>query len=232
MHSKSEELLESQVESLLQEDDYYQYLATPLKSAAMCKQDHKAQLSEFFKFKEFNERMKRAQDLITNALPSFVTSEAFLKIKEELDNSSDYFNRFIESAEDLDRPILLQEMFGLSDETLLQIYAFGRNLVEKKNFQDACAIFALLATLAPHVSSYWIAEGACMQGLNQHEEAIAAFNGAKLLNPLDPAPIAYSIESYHILKDTTQEKIERELLKNVLESLNSNEKAPWKNYLN
>lgn len=235
MDSKSgplDELIETEVESLIQDDDYYQYLATPLKPAAVCKQAHRNQLTEFLQFKEYRERLERAEDLITNMMPAFVSVDDYAKIKEEMDNSSDYFSRFMESAsqEPSDKPILLQEMLGLSDETLLHIYAFGRDLVEKGNTKDALALFAFLTLLAPHVASYWISEGVCMQDLNLHEEAIAAFNGAKFLNPQDPAPIAYSIESYRILKED-QLKFEAELLEKALENLSSSEQAEWREHI-
>lgn len=234
MDSKSEillnELIEPQVDSLIQEDDYYQALATPLKSAALWKQEHKRQLREFFQFKVLNERIKSALELITNTMPSYVSAEAFAKVKQEMDNSATHFTEFMESAKDSDKPILFQEMLGLSDDSLLEIYAFGRSLVEKGNTQDALPLFALLTLLAPHVPSYWISEGVCMQDLNLHEEALAAFNGAKFLNPQDPAPIAYSIDSYRALK-ADQLKSETELLEKTLENLSSTEQAEWQEYL-
>lgn len=233
-NSKLDELIETQVENLIQDDDYYQALATPLKPAAIVKKEHREQLTEFFNFKEQRARFEQAQALITDLMPSFASPEAFAKVKEELNNSTAYFSHFIKSseAESSDRPILLQEMFGLSDETLLHIYAFGRDLVGKGQFQDALALFALLTTLAPHVPSYWISEGLCFQKLNLHEEALAAFSAAKFLNPLDPTPIAYSIESHHILKENEQMKNEIESLEKVVANLDSNEKATWKERLN
>jgi tetratricopeptide (TPR) repeat protein len=233
MDSNSDELIETIAEELLQDDDYYQCLATPLKSAALYKQAHRNQLIELFQFKKQNERIIHALDLITNMMPSFTSADGYAKVKEEMDNSSAYFSRFMESAgaEPSDKPILLQEMLGLSDETLLHIYAFGRALVEKGNTQDACALFTLLTILAPHVESYWISQGVCMQDSGLHEEAIAAFNAAKFLDPLDPAPIVYSIESFRLLKDETQEKTEMELLERALESLDKREQATWRERL-
>lgn len=234
MDTKSETLLngliEPQVESLVEEDSYYQALATPLKSASQWKQQHRQELKEFFKFKDLNGRLAKAFDLITHTMPSFASPEAYAKVKQEMDNSIDYFHHYMESMEATDRPILFQEMLGLSDETLLQIYAFGRNLVEKQNTEDALPLFTLLTVLAPHVESYWIAEGVCMQDLKLHEEAIAAFTCAKALAPQDPAPIAYTIDSYRAIKED-QLKQEAELLGQVLETLDPSEQAPWKEHL-
>lgn len=175
------ELIESQVEELIQSDDFYQKLATPLKSASVIKQEHRQQLTEFLQFKEQIARLDQAQKLITDLMPSFIPPVEFDKIKQELDNSGAHFSDFMEKAEDSDRPILLQEMFGLSDETLMHVFALGKDLIEKGHFQDACSLFAFLTTLAPHVPSYWILEGVCFENLNLHEETKAAFTAANFL---------------------------------------------------
>lgn len=179
------ELIESQVEELIQDHDYYQGLATPLKSSAICKQEHIRQLTEFFQFAEQRARLEHAQKLITDLMLPFVSPIEFNKIKEELDNSSSHFSHFMETKanEEAERPILIQEMLGLSDETLMHIYALGQDLVEKGQFQDALALLTFLTLLAPHVPSFWILEGVCFKNLNLHEEATAALSAAKFLNP-------------------------------------------------
>lgn len=68
-----------------------------------------------------------------------------------------------------------------------------------------------------------------MQDLNLHEEAIVTFNTAKFLDPLNLAPIVYSIKSFRLLKDDLQEKAELKLLESALETLN--DQALWKNRL-
>lgn len=227
------ELIESQVDELIQDDEYYQGFATQLKSAESVKQGHIKQLAEFFKFQEYHTRLEHAQRLITDLMPAYVSVDAFAKIKQELENSGTHLSQFIESEQkSSERPILLQEMFGLSDETLIHIYAFGRGLVEKNNMEDACALFVLLSTLAPHVPSYWISEGICMQELGLHEQAIIAFSSAKFLSPSDPAPIAYSIETYRSLKDNDQIKKEMELLESTIETLDSDDKVIWLQWVN
>jgi tetratricopeptide (TPR) repeat protein len=238
MNTKSDffldELIETQVKELIQDDDYYQGLATPLKSVALCKQEHREKLTEFFKFKEQRALLDQAQKLIMDLMPAFIPPIEFTKIKEELDNSGSHFAHFMESRgnEKPDRPILFQEMMGLSNETLLHIYALGLDLHEKGLFKDGLALFTLLTFLAPHVTSYWILEGTCLQSLNQHQEALAALSAAKLLNPSDPLPIAYSIESYRSLKEKDQLLSEIQLLEKVVNTLDSEEKGIWRDQLN
>ncbi len=228
-----EDLIESQVEGLIQEDSYYQMFATPLKPASAFKNAHKKQLLEFFKLTELRSQLENAPDLILTLMPKYLSKPEFDKIKLELDNSGDHFLRFIESMkEETEKPILFQEMFGLSDDTLLKVYELAVNLVKQEYYDDANTLFVFLATLAPHVPSYWIAQGACLQALGRHEEAVSVFSAAKFLNPSDPAPSAYSIESYQILKDQDKAKLELSLLKEVVKSLKNEEKAKWEQKIN
>lgn len=225
-----DELIKAEVEKLIQEDTHYQSLATPLKSAAAIKQDHRQQLTEFFKFQQQRDFIEHAQELITDHMPVFVPAFEFKKIKEELDNSPTHFAQFIETNKDktFNRPILWQEMLGLSNETLLHIFSLGQDLVQKGKFQDALALFTFLTFLAPHVSSYWTLEGICLQKLNSHAEAIAAFAVAKQLDPTDPLPIACSVECYHFQNEKNLAQEEIELLEKVISTLDANERDVWK----
>lgn len=224
-----EDLIESQVDNLIQEDSYYQMFATPLKPAKAFKQAHRKQLIEFFKLTELREQLEHAPELLLEHLPNFVPKEEFDQIKKELDNSGEHFVRFVESMSDepSEKPILFQEMFGLSDDTLLHIYDFGADLVKKENYEDALTVFVFLTTMAPHVPSYWIAQGACLQALDRHEEAISVFNAAKFLNSIDPSPSFYMIESHLALKDNTRAKLEVNSLKEIISNLSGDEKNNW-----
>ncbi len=223
------ELVESQVSELIQHDDYYQGLATPLKSAAVVKQEHKTQLSEVLNFKEQRIRLNHAQKIIIDLMPTHVSPAEVTKINEEFDKSVSHFSNFkIET----DKPLLFQDMLGFSDETLLHIYSLGLNLVKIGQFQDALALFNFLTMLTPHVTSYWILEGICFQHLNLHKEALAAFSAAKFLNPIDPLPIAYSIECYRSLKETDLLRQEVQLLEKIVTALEAKERDIWYNRLN
>jgi tetratricopeptide (TPR) repeat protein len=227
-----DDLIKSQVETLVQDDSYYQMLATPLKPASAIKQAHRTQLVEFFKLKDLRSQLENAPTILMELLPDFVSRQDFEVIKAELDNSGEHFVRFVESmAEESDRPILFQEMFGLTDDTLLHIYELSVDVVKKGNYKDANTLFVFLTTLAPHVSSYWIAQGACLQVLSRHEEAVAVFNAAKFLNPADPAPCAYSVESYIELKDAEKAKQELGVLKDVVKALEGEDKKIWEQKL-
>ena len=131
MISKSDvplnELLMTVTDSLVQTDDSYP--STPFKSATALKEQHKQELAEFLKFKDLNQRLEIALDLILSRMPSFLPPETFNKIKEEFDHSDIFLSHFMETAEESDTPTLFQDIFGISDEPLLHIYDFGRELV-------------------------------------------------------------------------------------------------------
>lgn len=232
-----EKLVESEVESLIQDDSYYQVFATPLKPAKMFKQQHRRQLIEFFKLPKVNSQLNIAQSLILNLLPDSISPEEFAKVKDEVDKSGEHFLHFIEQQSNTpeapatpdtpEKPILFQEMVGISDTTLLHVYDLAKNLIEKGKTEDASALFVFLTTLAPHVPSYWIALGVCYQDLNWHEDAIAAFGAAKFLNPENPAPSFYTVESYNTLRDTEKAKFELEELNNIIKNLGNEEKEQW-----
>lgn len=231
-----DELIDKEVDTLIEKDAFYQLLSTPIKPASVIKQQHRRQLVEFFKLTDLHTQLDAAQSIILNGLPNLISSQDFSKVKDEIDKSPDHFFSFVEMQEEEDEkpenPVLLQQMFGLSNETLLHVYDFGANLLENGNIQDACALFTFLTTLAPHVSSYWIALGVCFQELNKKEDAIISFGAANFLEPMDPAPLFYILECYLALKETDKAKLEVDELKKILPSLEKDERAIWVQKIN
>lgn len=213
-----QEVLESQMSPLLQEDSDYEYYATPLKPAKAIKQAHANQLKEFIKFKEIHTQLDKAAELI----PQLISDST---VKNELDQSGKNFFQSIEEEKEAS----LQEMFGLSDETLIQIYAKSVELIENKNFEEAFTLLVFLTTLAPHVPSYWIAEGVCLQNLTRHAEAIEVFNVVKLLGASHLESFTYAIESHLALKNKDGAKQALEEFKEALNSYEGEDKRKWEN---
>jgi len=188
------------------------------------------QLTNFFKMTDFRSQLEMAQDLILSVLPDLISLQQFAKVKNELDSSIGHFIKFIESEDGKspEKPILFQEMFGFSDDTLLLVYDLGVSLIGRGEMKNAIIIFTFLTTLAPHVSSYWVALGVCFQETNRHQEGIIALSAAKFLEPTDPGPLFYNIESYLVLKETEKANLEVEELKNVIKALSSQSQEEWR----
>jgi len=225
-----EEVIDPEIEGLLKDDAYYQKLATPLKSAKLVKEEHRQQLKEIFKLSVLREELNRAQKLMLELLPNFLPPEEFAQVKKESDESSQHFVQFIEKInanEEREKPILLQEMFGFSDSTLLHTYALASDLVKKGNIADAYSLFVFLATMAPYVASYWVAQGVSLKALGRVEEAIPIFETAILLDPKDPLSRAHMIESLIAMKERDRARSEYDALKDVIKGLSSEEKRMW-----
>lgn len=214
-----DELVDSQVEALLEEDSYYQMYATPLKPANQVKEEHRKQLKELVSLNDMRSQLDKAQSLILSLMPHFVPPEEFSKIQNEIESAPEHFMQHLQAEGDAEKIFLLQTIFGFSNETLISIYKLAADLFQKGHFEDALAIFTFLSTMAPHVTSYWVAQGVCLQSLNRNEEAIVAFTAAKLLNPSDPVPLSHLIECYLSLKDHEKAKMEQEELKAIHKSL-------------
>lgn len=223
-----EDIVKSQVEAIIPDESQYQMFATPLKPPSAFRKAHQENLMDFFKFEELHEQLEQAPKIILSLMPNYLPSEEFNKIKSELDKSINQFILVaISMSETSDKPILLQELFGITDDSLLKIYELGVDLVKKNNYKDGIALFVFLTTMSPYVPSFWIAQGVCLQALNSHEDAIELFKNAKILKPSDPVPFAYLIECYLILKKNDEAKTELEALKSTVETLQDGEKKNW-----
>lgn len=232
-----QEIVETKVEEIIVNSHACEYFATPLKSEAMLKKTYHEELINLFKLSDARATLEAAEKIILVEMPNFTSPEKFEKIKQEIVRSGEHFVQFVntlsnEKVKNSENPILLQQVFGLSNESLLQIYNFAANLVKKERFDEAACIFALLSTLAPHVSSYWIGQGACLQALGKHDVALVAFEVAKCIKADNPSTLVYTIESYLALKDKEKAASEMKLLKKIVCTFESDEKNYWMKRIN
>lgn len=228
-----EQILDSQIDSFLEEDASYEYYATPVKPTRYIKSEHLNQLKELFHLRRLKTEFKKGDQLILGLLERSLSAEDFAKVKKEKEGADAHFFEALANV-DMEGPVIFQQLFGYSNETMLHIYASVHTLMQNKNFEDAYSLLVFLTLLAPHVPSYWIAEGLCLQELNRHQEAVASFEAASFLDRSNPAPLAYAIESDLILGDQTKFQESLELLKSLLETYQGEDKGVWvelmKNY--
>lgn len=213
-----DEFINSNVDALLEDDVYYQAMSTPLKSAESIKREQRAQLVEFLQMKNLRESVEKAEKFIRENLSSVITPQEFDKVMAEFDHVEEHISQFVDSTKELgDQPVLMKDVYGISDESLKHIYALIKHCVHEKKHEEAQHLLTFLTTLAPNVPGYWLALGICFQALNQHDKAIEAFNITKALDSTDPAPFVYAAESYHSLKMNDQAKHEIEGAQHLLQ---------------
>lgn len=80
--------------------------------------------------------------------------------------NSDQLNQKLEEGESL------QKIFGISDETLNNLYGIACNLYEEKRFEEAKNAFYFLTCLTPNIQQIWMGLGQTYCELQQYDEAI------------------------------------------------------------
>lgn len=82
----------------------------------------------------------------------------------------------------------LQEILGVSDETLRSMYTLSRYLYEHQHYEEACGAFYLLSLLNPSYPTFWMGLGNCEYLLQKYQEALSAYAFASQVDPSDPTP--------------------------------------------
>lgn len=82
-------------------------------------------------------------------------------------------------------PLLLQKELGLSNETLLSFYQYGKDLFQKQQQDLASHIFLLLTTLNPLAAPFWISLGIAEEKGHHIQSALLAYSMALELNKED-----------------------------------------------
>jgi len=234
---KFEDIYSSEIDALTQDESVYNFHADQVKSAKYLKAQHRQELINFFKQAELRQHIEKAQTLIYSELSNVISKEDFNKVKSEIDQSLEHSVQFLDALEqngDANKDIFLQEVFGLSNDTMLQVYALAMQLTGKGRYEETLSLFVFLTALAPFISSFWIGEGLVLQTLGRNKEAFAALNCAKLLNPSDPLAYQFTLDSYLNASEKDLAKQELEQLKLVIDQLPEQEKSEWleklKNY--
>ncbi len=218
--------LKELAESYLESDDYYESLATSLKSAKIWKIEHRKHIMKALDHKKnLSPILEKGVSLILERLPPMVSPEAWKKFQEEfslLEETASKFSKIPEEGE----IITNQQIMGISDPNLAAIYDLGRKLVEEKSFENALCIFQVLAFFNPFVGEYWIGQGISLFQLKQYEDAIGILSFAKILQPEKAAPFIYTALCHDQLNQPDQVKENLESADPILQQ-SPEEKALW-----
>lgn len=223
-----EDLANSNVDKLLHDDSYYQGLATPLRSSEAIKAQERKNLVELLQFKTARLQMQAAEELIRTMLASHISQREWNAVISELDRAPLHFLEEMEKlAEDSDVMILPQNLFGISNESLIHFYNLAIELFNKKEFEKAIAILVFLEVLTPNISSFWLAHGICLQSMQHYSEGIKLFEAAKQLDANDPSPSFHTIECHLALHEKDKARVEHDRLKQIIDHLDNEKKSEW-----
>ena len=95
----------------------------------------------------------------------------------------------------------LGERKNLSKQQVESLYVLGYQLYEAQCYQEAADLFRFLCFFESRVARNWIALGGAYQHSKHHDNALAAFTMACLLDPHKPEPRFYAAHTLIDLQD-------------------------------
>lgn len=188
LQSKELEDIEDYIDSYIKPDDYYQAKATPLKSAAVLKEEHRKELREKFQFKEFLSTMDKGFKLIANLLPAMIGIQSFAHIIQEF--SIRKAHSVIQVTEN--QKLTVQDEWSISEQSMKQIYQLAKELHDGDKTLDADAVFTVLCYLNPKVPEYSLGKCTALYNSGNYADAIEIVQLTKILQPNKVAPFIYS----------------------------------------
>ncbi len=108
----------------------------------------------------------------------------------------------------------LQELFGLSNETMEKLYQGAKFLYEHQNYVEAAACFSVLCCITPGNYIFWMGFGNSEYFCQNYQAALQAYTMAAQADSTDPLCHFYSARCYEALnqKDHAINSIELALL--------------------
>lgn len=85
----------------------------------------------------------------------------------------------------------VQEIMGISDESMSQYYKAARQLFENHHYLEATDAFLFLILMNGHMHDYWLGLGMAIQMSGDFESAIDAYEMAAIYEIESPVPYFY-----------------------------------------
>ncbi|MBS0637732.1 MAG: hypothetical protein JSS12_09480 [Verrucomicrobia bacterium] len=126
----------------------------------------------------------------------------------------------------LARDKTLQEIFGLTDETMEKLYQAAKYLYEQQNYYEAAAAFSVLACICPANHTFWMGFGNSEYFCHNYQSALVAYSLAAQTNSHDPLCHFFSARCYEALKQRDHAINSLELA--ILQIGNQPEFSQWK----
>ncbi|MCY3622469.1 MAG: SycD/LcrH family type III secretion system chaperone [Gammaproteobacteria bacterium] len=90
----------------------------------------------------------------------------------------------------------LADVRGYTDDEMEAVYAFAHNAYRQGKYDDAAKLFYFLAENDHTDSRFWMGLGACLHMTGGHDQALAAYAVAAVLDATNPEPPLCAAECY------------------------------------
>lgn len=207
-------IIEKMAERCVGDESLFEDQANSFKTAAMIREQRKREVVEYLESEALQKALLRAVNLLLSPESERVLSDEEMEDLQEnlakitadkLLNPSDEIKELIDKNQE--EVIPYQQIFGLSNDSLLTIYKLGYHYFQNQNIDEAIDIFILLTTLNSTVADFYYALGLCYQQKQQWPDAVACFTFASYLNPAHVGARISLIECYQQLKDDTKASV-------------------------
>ncbi len=188
LQSNELEDIDDYIDSYMKPDEYYQAKATPLKNAAMFKEEHRRQLREKFQFKEFLASMDKGFKLIAHILPPMIGIQSFGHIIQEFSDRKAH--SVVQATEH--QKLTVQDEWSISEKSMNQIYQLAKELHDSDKKMESDAVFTVLCYLNPKVPEYSLGKCIALYNTGNYADAIEIVQLTKILQPSKIAPFIYS----------------------------------------
>ncbi len=189
--------------SALGREEDYQFLATPLKSAALIRKERYEELFNFYQCRVLRSEIEQAEKIVSED-----PAASMQVVKEVGQVMNTVRERLEDPALDIHKLLCFRDLCGISNESLLEMFSKAQKLILDKRFQEAKALLTYLNVMAPRVTGFWISLGVCFENLGDFDEALAAYQVAKSISAEDPQPCLCLCHCFLSLKDYAQAREE------------------------
>lgn len=189
-------------EIFIEEADPKILFKTKLNQFKQKKEHLKRDLIEIFTDRKNRERIREGFELLLKDYPKISGGE---EIKHELAQAAKQFSERIlkiseskgEKEEEIPLVETYQQMYGLSDKSIENIYLYAhQRYQDSKGLKEAAILFYFLTEMNPYRFEPWLYLGICWIEQQSYLEALHALSMASIINPNHFLPHLYSAYCY------------------------------------
>lgn len=144
-----DKLILPQVDNFMPDDSYFQSKATPLKKAAVIREEHRKQFIEQLKMNDLRHHLEEAEQLIRKDLSKLISEVQVKQVFKEMDGAPKHFVKYAKSYQKesgVEVPLMLEQLKDKTNPDLKQIYEMAVDCIQNKNYSEASSLLHFLIT--------------------------------------------------------------------------------------